>query len=68
MAVATTSAGPQAVFSSTRGLLFVLLPREIRVLDLELGVPAGACAGRKTALPMHTQDTADHSMRQHEAG
>jgi len=33
----------QAVFASTRGLLFVLLPREIQALDLELGVPAGVC-------------------------
>ena len=29
-----------ARFSSSRDLLFVLLPRELVVLDLELGVPA----------------------------
>ncbi len=37
------SAGMQAVFAVTRGLLFVLLPKEIVALDTELGVPAGVC-------------------------
>ncbi|KAF5836106.1 hypothetical protein DUNSADRAFT_6477 [Dunaliella salina] len=40
VSVAGNSAGMQAVFSSTRGLLFVLLPWEIQALDMELGVPA----------------------------
>lgn len=38
---ARTHTHVQAVFASTRGLLFVLQPREIQALDLELGVPAG---------------------------
>ncbi len=39
--VAMPSADMHAVFAGTRGLLFVLLSKEIVALDTELGVPAG---------------------------
>ena len=41
VSVAGPEVGPRAVFAGTRGLLFVLLPREVLALDTELGVPAG---------------------------
>lgn len=49
VSVAGPGVGPQV--ACARGLVFVLMPREILVLDTELGVPAGARARGAVCAP-----------------